>query len=643
MSNLLTADEVDILEQISRSGKPMHARRARLLLLADQGVNSREIGTQVSLSDRQVRHWVSAFRERRLDVFPTKVVAAIGPGGSTSRPVGPEEGLARDELEGDRPEEFVLSAGVPNVEITVAEMCERYAVNLDHAQHVARTATTLFDITQRIHRIPPEQRGLLETSALLHDVGLTFYPKQHHTAGRDLVLQHRITDLTEQEQQIVACITALHRKRFRSRRLSQEPSFLALPEEARAVTLALAAIIRVADGLDDSLSQTSSLAVDRTQIEAPGPRIALPVTGPSAMDDAARAQRKADLWSHLFESQLDFVPVDPIAPPATQTGDQEAVWATILAIGTDIQPDDAMSEAGRKVLRLHFARMLEHEAGTRLGTDIEELHDMRVATRRMRSAFDVFAPYFDPKVLQPFVKRLRRIGRALGRVRDLDVFMEKAQRYLKDIPDNQDINLDSLLDAWRSQRETARERMIETLDGKVYRRFVEEFGAFVTTPGAGALVRPAGRPAANQVYQVVPTLVYRRYEVVRSYEPLLDDAPLDILHALRVDFKRLRYTLEFFRDVLGPEVGAVVKEVVAVQDHLGDLNDADVACSLLIEFLGQWSRSERRDRVDISGVVQYLLTTQTELHGWVASFPGVWLNFNRAELRRSLALAVAAL
>ena len=221
--------------------------------------------------------------------------------------------------------------------------------------------------------------------------------------------------------------------------------------------------------------------------------------------------------------------------------------------------------------------------------------------------------------------------------------MEKAQRYLKDIPDNQDINLDSLLDAWRSQRETARERMIETLDGKVYRRFVEEFGAFVTTPGAGALVRPAGRPAANQVYQVVPTLVYRRYEVVRSYEPLLDDAPLDILHALRVDFKRLRYTLEFFRDVLGPEVGAVVKEVVAVQDHLGDLNDADVACSLLIEFLGQWSRSERRDRVDISGVVQYLLTTQTELHGWVASFPGVWLNFNRAELRRSLALAVAAL
>jgi len=49
----------------------------------------------------------------------------------------------------------------------------------------------------------------------------------------------------------------------------------------------------------------------------------------------------------------------------------------------------AMSEAGRKVLRTHFARMLANEAGTRLGEDIEELHDMRVATRRLRAVLFV--------------------------------------------------------------------------------------------------------------------------------------------------------------------------------------------------------------------------------------------------------------
>ena len=86
-----------------------------------------------------------------------------------------------------------------------------------------------------------------------------------------------------------------------------------------------------------------------------------------------------------------------------------------------VQPDDLLAEAGRKVLRYHFTAMLRHEAGTRLGEDSEALHDMRVATRRMRAAFEVFGEVFRPKVLKTHVKRLRTAGRTLGRVRDLDV------------------------------------------------------------------------------------------------------------------------------------------------------------------------------------------------------------------------------
>ena len=52
--------------------------------------------------------------------------------------------------------------------------------------------------------------------------------------------------------------------------------------------------------------------------------------------------------------------------------------------------DDTMAEGARKTLYFHFRRMLYHEPGTRLGQDIEELHDMRVATRRMRAAIRVF-------------------------------------------------------------------------------------------------------------------------------------------------------------------------------------------------------------------------------------------------------------
>ncbi|MDY7041037.1 MAG: CHAD domain-containing protein, partial [Chloroflexota bacterium] len=308
-----------------------------------------------------------------------------------------------------------------------------------------------------------------------------------------------------------------------------------------------------------------------------------------------------------------------------------------------VLPDDPMSEAGRKVLRFHFGRMLEHEPGTRLGDDIEELHDMRVTTRRMRSAFRVFTSYFDRDALRPFLRGLQSTGRALGRVRDLDVFMEKAHAYLAELPEGERTSLNPLLAGWQEQRDAARAKMLTHLDGKRYQRFVQGFGQFLITEGAGALSRQNDRTAPHQVYQVVPALIYTRYEVVRGYEPVIENASLETLHALRIDCKRFRYTLEFFREVLGAEAKDVIKEAVTVQDHLGNLHDADVACRLLIEFLDQWSGQERRERINIGGVTRYLVAKQQELRALVDLFPEIWIHFNRPEMRRQLALAVSAL
>ena len=60
------------------------------------------------------------------------------------------------------------------------------------------------------------------------------------------------------------------------------------------------------------------------------------------------------------------------------------------------------------------------EAGVRSGEEIEYVHDMRVATRRMRAAFQVFGDYLEMDKMRPFLKGMRRTGRALGAVRDLD-------------------------------------------------------------------------------------------------------------------------------------------------------------------------------------------------------------------------------
>ena len=280
--------------------------------------------------------------------------------------------------------------------------------------------------------------------------------------------------------------------------------------------------------------------------------------------------------------------------------------------------------------------MLAHETGTRRGEDIEELHDMRVATRRMRAAFRIFGPYFPPKAIRPHLKGLKQTGRALGAVRDLDVFQEKATIYLATLPADQVSALDGLLANWRQERNAARERMIAYLDSQAYSDFVECFAHFLSAQDTGAAVPVlVGTPIPFQVRHIAPRLIHGRFGAVRAYEPWIESAPIELLHSLRIDFKRLRYALEFFAPVLGRESALVIGEIKRMQDHLGDLNDADVA----IRSLGGFVENAEGQ----SGLIAYLRNRELEKTRLLEAFPLAWERFNRPLLRRNLALALAAL
>jgi CHAD domain-containing protein len=320
-----------------------------------------------------------------------------------------------------------------------------------------------------------------------------------------------------------------------------------------------------------------------------------------------------------------------------------------------INPDDPMSEAGRKTFRFHYRRMLFHEPGTRLGEDIEALHDMRVATRRMRAAFRTFDDYYDPKVMRPLLKGLRQTGRMLGAVRDLDVFRAKTQAYLETLPESQRSSLGDFLALLEERRETARQAMITYLNSARYRRFKECYGEFVETRGMGSLpVAPGeGEPRPYRVRYVVPVAIYQRLAAVRAYDEWVSTPhpPTTQLHALRIACKRLRYTLEFFDEVLGPAAQTLVKEVVAVQDHLGELQDAVVASGILRDFLvwGTWGPDTKRPPaasaapVIAPGVAAYLAVRQLELQRLLDKFPQAWQRLNNAQCSGLVAEAVSAL
>jgi CHAD domain-containing protein len=227
------------------------------------------------------------------------------------------------------------------------------------------------------------------------------------------------------------------------------------------------------------------------------------------------------------------------------------------------------------------------------------------------------------------------------------VFIDKARRYQASLPEGQQSDLEPLLVAWGQEREDARQEMSAYLRSARYLAFKQKFYEFVSTPGEGALLRSDPMPVPYLVREAAPVLIYNRLAAVRGFDTILELASLDQFHALRIEFKKLRYTLEYFREVLGGETKSIISEIKGLQDHLGDLNDARVAAELLRDFLPRWDAiqaalpvAERRGPEPILG---YLASRYAERQRLMLSFKDAWRRFNRPELREKLAMAVGVL
>jgi CHAD domain-containing protein len=299
-----------------------------------------------------------------------------------------------------------------------------------------------------------------------------------------------------------------------------------------------------------------------------------------------------------------------------------------------------MAEAARKTFLFHFRQLLAHEPGARRGADIEALHDMRVATRRMRVAARVFAKYLDSEATRPFKAELKRAGGVLGNVRDLDVFWEKAARYQGTFPEGERPDLSPLRAAWEVARKRGQEQMLSYLDGSSYQHFKEAFGAYLQLPwpDVSPSLNEKGEPAPHRVRHVAPALIARCLTDLRAYDEWFQgaDVPLQRYHRLRITSKRLRYTLEYFREVLGPGAQALINEIKQLQDHLGDLQDAVVAGDILRDFLawGTWCHTESEPPacpIVAPGVAAYLTARQTELQRQIETFPELWGRYTSRE------------
>jgi exopolyphosphatase/guanosine-5'-triphosphate,3'-diphosphate pyrophosphatase len=195
--------------------------------------------------------------------------------------------LARRVFEGPlAPEEQVVSSAM--------QLGRKFGFDETHGQTVARFATEIFDRTQVLHNLGPENRLLLQVASLLHDVGYFLNASGHHKHAFYLLNAAPLVGLTPEQAAIVANVARYHRKSFPK---TQHEPYRALSARARVTVSKLAGILRLADALDyEHAGKVDTIEI----LTRPGEvTLRLKGTGDLMLEKWALARKAA-----LFESVL---------------------------------------------------------------------------------------------------------------------------------------------------------------------------------------------------------------------------------------------------------------------------------------------------------------------------------------------------
>jgi CHAD domain-containing protein len=339
----------------------------------------------------------------------------------------------------------------------------------------------------------------------------------------------------------------------------------------RRVVLRSAADEQVAEVVDDEVS-----VLDGARLAARFRELEVEVT------DAADAGLVATLAAHLRAAGAgppDLVPkiVRALGPRALDPPD--------LTPASDLDFASTPLEVLKAAVATSTARLIAHDPGVRLGTDPEEVHQARVATRRLRSDLRTFHVVVDPAWSEPLREELRWIGERLGAVRDTDVLLERFERRLAALSPSEAEAGKRLLEGLHEHRDAAREELLAAMRSPRYGALLDRLVA------ATHSVPPS--PEGDDVDVELSDLVAKPWRKLRNAVDELDEDPSDTaLHAIRIRAKRCRYAAEAVAPAVGRPARRFARAIADVQEVLGEHQDAVIA--------GQWLRTHAADHRDDS-------------------------------------------
>jgi CHAD domain-containing protein len=245
-------------------------------------------------------------------------------------------------------------------------------------------------------------------------------------------------------------------------------------------------------------------------------------------------------------------------------------------------PKDPPAAHVRAKLDGQLRILLAREPGTRSGADPEDLHQMRVAVRRLRSVLKLSGDVLGPDA-EPVRGEFGWLGAVLGEVRDYDVLIEHLRDIVAGFPDEDQVAAQRLVRIFVADRGKAKRRLTRALGSARYATLLRSAAQLTRIPeheNPAPLDNPK-KSAVDNRQSLVSTLrkPYRKFG--KAVDALPEDPPDDELHALRIRGKRLRYAAELAKPAVrkkqAKDVSALVKATRRLQDVLGDHQDAVVA------------------------------------------------------------------
>jgi len=243
---------------------------------------------------------------------------------------------------------------------------------------------------------------------------------------------------------------------------------------------------------------------------------------------------------------------------------------------------------GLEILQERLPVLAKEIDGVRAAQDIEYVHRMRVASRRVRNALALFGDDLPHKHNAAWRDELRRITKVLGAARDTDVQIAWVQEFLqRDTDEMQQVGLERLLLRLRQERVRAQGKVVKALDRLEDKHILEDMNGTLQELLVHARVYEV-ESLPIDLYRRANEAIRLRLEEFLAFEPhIAHPERVSELHQMRIAAKHLRYTLEVFEPLYERALRKPIKIVKEIQELLGEVHDCDVWLGYVPRFIEQ--------------------------------------------------------